>query len=198
MALLSRGNAPAAANASMPRSMKAPSASWSRGFRPTRSWDMSRPAAARACRRARPNNLYPTADDSYIHITAMGEAVFRRLAGAMGQPGLADDPRFRDAVSRSDHHDDLDELIGEWTSSCTLAALEATLAQGQRASNPHLHDRRHLRRSALPGATGHRRGTGRRPGPRRDGRRGAAAVTNAGCGDTQRAPHRPGHAPVLR
>lgn len=75
-----------------------------------------------------PNNLYPTADDSYIHITAMGEPVFRRLVATMGQPSLAEDPRFRDAVSRSVHHAELDEAIGEWTSGCTLAALEATLA----------------------------------------------------------------------
>ncbi|MBK6983215.1 MAG: CoA transferase [Betaproteobacteria bacterium] len=40
-----------------------------------------------------PNNLYPTGDDSYIHITAMGDAVFRRLTVAMVQPELADDPR---------------------------------------------------------------------------------------------------------
>ncbi len=76
-----------------------------------------------------PNNLYPTADDSYIHITAMGEAVFRRLVAAMGQPALADDPRFRNAVSRSEHHAELDEQIGEWTSGCALSSLEATLAE---------------------------------------------------------------------
>ena len=31
-----------------------------------------------------PNNLYPTTDGSYIHITAANEGTFRRLAGAMG------------------------------------------------------------------------------------------------------------------
>ena len=76
-----------------------------------------------------PNNLYPTGDDSYIHITAMGDAVFRRLAVAMEQPGLADDPRFKDAVSRSQHDDELDELIGHWTLAHPLAKLESALAQ---------------------------------------------------------------------
>ena len=76
-----------------------------------------------------PNNLYPTGDDSYIHITAMGDAIFRRLALAMAQPALADDPRFKDAVSRSQHDDELDELIGRWTSAHPLATLEAALAQ---------------------------------------------------------------------
>ncbi|MBE0549939.1 MAG: CoA transferase [Rubrivivax sp.] len=76
-----------------------------------------------------PNNLYPTADDSYIHITAMGDAVFRRLAVAMDQPALVDDPRFKDAVSRSKHDDELDELIGQWTSAHPLVVLEAALAR---------------------------------------------------------------------
>lgn len=76
-----------------------------------------------------PNNLYPTGDASYIHITAMGDAVFRRLAVAMARPELAEDPRFKDAVSRSQNDDELDELIGEWTSAHTLATLEATLAK---------------------------------------------------------------------
>src|SRR6185436_1367307 len=41
-----------------------------------------------------PNNLYVSRDRQFIHITAMGEAVFRRLCACMGQPGLADDARF--------------------------------------------------------------------------------------------------------
>jgi len=76
-----------------------------------------------------PNNLYPTGDHSYIHIAAMGDAVFRRLVAAMGQPEFGDDPRFRDAVSRSEHHEEIDELIGQWTSERTLTQLEATLSR---------------------------------------------------------------------
>lgn len=76
-----------------------------------------------------PNNLYPTGDDSYVHITAMGDAVFRRLAVAMGEPGLAEDPRFRDARSRSEHDAEVDERIGRWTSKQPLAELERVLAE---------------------------------------------------------------------
>ena len=76
-----------------------------------------------------PNNLYPTGDHSYIHITAMGDAVFRRLVAAMGQPSLVDDPRFRDARARSLHHAEIDERIGEWTSAHPLPLLERTLAE---------------------------------------------------------------------
>lgn len=76
-----------------------------------------------------PNNLYATGDGSFIHITAMGEAVFRRLCEAMGQPALADDPRFTPATARSHNHQDLDDLIGAWTASLPLAELEATLGR---------------------------------------------------------------------
>lgn len=75
-----------------------------------------------------PNNLYPTADAQFIHVTAMGDAVFRRLVvEAMGEPGLASDARFAKAVDRSAHADELDDLIARWTSSRPLAEVERTL-----------------------------------------------------------------------
>ncbi|MEO8204303.1 MAG: CoA transferase [Betaproteobacteria bacterium] len=76
-----------------------------------------------------PNNLYPTADHQFIHITAMGEAVFRRLVVTMGQPGLADDARFSNAIARSENFAELDDLIAAWTLKHPLAELEASLAQ---------------------------------------------------------------------
>jgi crotonobetainyl-CoA:carnitine CoA-transferase CaiB-like acyl-CoA transferase len=74
-----------------------------------------------------PNNLYPTADGSYIHITAMADNLFRRLAAAMGQPELAKDERFADHASRNSNHAALDEIIAGWTSTHPLAEIEAIL-----------------------------------------------------------------------
>ena len=74
-----------------------------------------------------PNNLYPTGDASFIHVTAMGDTVFRRLAEAMGQPGLAEDPRFATARARSENHEAIDDLIARWTASRPLAELEQVL-----------------------------------------------------------------------
>jgi crotonobetainyl-CoA:carnitine CoA-transferase CaiB-like acyl-CoA transferase len=74
-----------------------------------------------------PNNLYATGDGTFIHITAMGEAVFRRLCEAMGQPQIADDPRFTPATARSANHEDLDDLIGAWTATKDLVELEGIL-----------------------------------------------------------------------
>jgi crotonobetainyl-CoA:carnitine CoA-transferase CaiB-like acyl-CoA transferase len=78
-----------------------------------------------------PNNLYATGDGSFIHITAMGEAVFRRLCEAMGQPQLADDARFTPATARSQNHEDLDDLIGAWAATRDLAELERILGEAQ-------------------------------------------------------------------
>jgi len=74
-----------------------------------------------------PNNLYATGDGQFIHITAMGDAVFRRLATAMDRPDLATDPRFDTATRRSMNHEAIDAAIGAWTAQEPLAALEATL-----------------------------------------------------------------------
>jgi len=74
-----------------------------------------------------PNNLYTTQDDRYIHITAMAQSIFRRLAIAMGQPNLIDDERFATPVLRSRNEDDLDEIISNWTKQHSLAELENIL-----------------------------------------------------------------------
>lgn len=74
-----------------------------------------------------PNNLYPTADDDFIHITAPSNTVFGRLAGAMGRPDIATDHRFANPVDRSTHHADLDGVIAAWTRQHDLADLERVL-----------------------------------------------------------------------
>ncbi|RLP78542.1 CoA transferase [Xanthobacter tagetidis] len=74
-----------------------------------------------------PNNLYPTADDSFVHITAMGDAVFARLCAAMGRADLSTDPRFAKAKQRVGNVDALDAIIAEWTVRLPRAELEALL-----------------------------------------------------------------------
>lgn len=71
-----------------------------------------------------PNNLYPTADDSFIHITAMGDAVFARLCAAMGRADLASDPRFAKAKDRVGNVEEIDAILAEWTATLPLATLE--------------------------------------------------------------------------
>ena len=74
-----------------------------------------------------PNNLYSSAEGEFIHITAMGNAVFARLCEAMGQPELVRDPRFAAATDRGAHVDEIDDIIGRWTSSQSLEEVERKL-----------------------------------------------------------------------
>jgi crotonobetainyl-CoA:carnitine CoA-transferase CaiB-like acyl-CoA transferase len=74
-----------------------------------------------------PNNLYVSRDKQFIHVTAMGEAVFKRLAQCMGAPELAADPRFATAVDRSANHEEIDDLIGQWAARHDLVELERML-----------------------------------------------------------------------
>ena len=76
-----------------------------------------------------PNNLYPTADAQFIHITAPNQANFKRLAACMGQPGLVDDERFATPTARSAHEDEIDAVIAEWTGERALSALEEMLQE---------------------------------------------------------------------
>jgi crotonobetainyl-CoA:carnitine CoA-transferase CaiB-like acyl-CoA transferase len=69
---------------------------------------------------AAPTNMYPTADDRWLAIGANGDGIFKRFTAAIGQPELADDPRFSSNQSRRAHVDALDALIAEWTRGRTL------------------------------------------------------------------------------
>lgn len=70
-----------------------------------------------------PSNVYPCADGEYL-IGANQDAVFARLCDAMGRPELATDARYATHLARGEHQSELDALIGEWTATLTVQALE--------------------------------------------------------------------------
>lgn len=74
-----------------------------------------------------PNSLYPTRDGKYIHIAALADQVYRRLAKAMGKPELGTDSRFADQATRAFNVDGVDEIVAAWTSSLDLEDIEARL-----------------------------------------------------------------------
>jgi len=78
-----------------------------------------------------PNNLYLTRDGQYLHITAASDAVFKRVARALGEPALADDARFATALTRARNEDALDAIIGAWTTQHDCAVLEQRLHQAE-------------------------------------------------------------------
>lgn len=99
-----------------------------------------------------PNNLYQTKDGGYVHITAMGDSVFARLAQTMGRPQLADDPRYATQQARSEREAELDDIIQQWASGFDAVELDQRLQQdGVPAAriydmanvfdDPHFHER---------------------------------------------------------
>ena len=73
-----------------------------------------------------PSNVYPCRDGEYM-IAANQDTVFKRLCTAMGRPELGEDPRFADHVSRGARQDELDALIGAWTSLHTVVEVETVM-----------------------------------------------------------------------
>jgi formyl-CoA transferase len=72
-----------------------------------------------------PSNVYRTRD-GLVLIAANQDTVFARLAQAMGQPGLAADPRYASHGSRGANQQELDALVERWTQ--TLSTSEALAA----------------------------------------------------------------------
>jgi formyl-CoA transferase len=72
-----------------------------------------------------PSNVYRTSDGMVL-IAANQDTVFSRLAEAMGQPGLAADPRYSTHGARGQHQAELDALVEQWTGTLTTReVLEA-------------------------------------------------------------------------
>ena len=73
-----------------------------------------------------PSNVYRCKDGNYL-IGANQDAVWARLAEAMGQPELAQDPCYIDHVARGKNQTELDERIEEWTAGLTVAEVESLM-----------------------------------------------------------------------
>jgi crotonobetainyl-CoA:carnitine CoA-transferase CaiB-like acyl-CoA transferase len=61
-----------------------------------------------------PRNVYRTADDRWIAISASSNRTWERLAIAIGRPELANDERFASSSSRVRNTDDLDAILSAW------------------------------------------------------------------------------------
>ena len=75
-----------------------------------------------------PSNVYPCKDGEYL-IGANQDAVFVRLCGAMVRPELARDPRYATHLARSACMEELDSEIAAWTSTLSVAELEALMIE---------------------------------------------------------------------
>ena len=77
---------------------------------------------------AAPSDLFRTRD-GWIIAYAIGNPMFGRWAGLMGEERWLSDPRFKDDEARGDHGEIISKRMSEWTAERTtaeaLAALEA-------------------------------------------------------------------------
>ena len=74
-----------------------------------------------------PSNTYGCKDRAFVVIGANGDAIFRRLCGAMDRADLASDPGLKDNAGRSARADELDAAISAFTSRFTLDEVLARL-----------------------------------------------------------------------
>jgi succinyl-CoA--D-citramalate CoA-transferase len=74
-----------------------------------------------------PSNIYPTRDGGWFAIGANADAIFKRLATAMGQPDLADNPRYATHKARGENQAELDDLIAAWTVAFSADELQGLM-----------------------------------------------------------------------
>jgi formyl-CoA transferase len=75
-----------------------------------------------------PSNVYRCSDGEYM-IGANKDEIFRRLAKAMGQPELADDPRYATHIARGRNQIELDELINRWTATLPVDEVDRLMTE---------------------------------------------------------------------
>jgi crotonobetainyl-CoA:carnitine CoA-transferase CaiB-like acyl-CoA transferase len=109
-----------------------------------------------------PYNVYPAAD-GHVAIICVAEGHWGRLATAMGRPELGDDERYRTNNERVRRMQEVDDLVGAWTSTCTRAQVASALAEvrvpcapvrgvGELLEDRHQHERGALTRLQHPDA----------------------------------------------
>jgi formyl-CoA transferase len=67
-----------------------------------------------------PSNTYPCNDGKYVVIGANADSIFKRMMRAISRPDLADDPSLATNDGRVKRTEELDRVIGEWTSLHSL------------------------------------------------------------------------------
>ena len=112
-----------------------------------------------------PRNAYPTSDGEWVAITAGTDDLVRRLFAAIGEPGLIDDPRFRDNTARVAHVDALDDVVGKWIAARTrdevvdalnAAGVSAAAVDGLRRVLDNAHFRARASLVEVAGEAGER------------------------------------------
>lgn len=82
------------------------------------------PLGNRDVQHAAPQGVYPClGEDRWIALTVSSDEQWQRLCALMGRKDLAGDERFRTTPGRWSRHDELDEILADWTADHDARAL---------------------------------------------------------------------------
>ncbi|MGY9057363.1 MAG: CaiB/BaiF CoA transferase family protein [Alphaproteobacteria bacterium] len=74
-----------------------------------------------------PAGTFETKDGRYVQIAAGGDGVWARLAKAMGQAELAEDPRYKTIAERMKRADEMEGMLADWVATLDFAEIEPLL-----------------------------------------------------------------------
>jgi crotonobetainyl-CoA:carnitine CoA-transferase CaiB-like acyl-CoA transferase len=84
-----------------------------------------------------PHGVYPAkGEDSWLSIAVKTDAEWQALAGVMGAPELARDPRFATAAGRVARRGELDRIVGDWSAMHLAEDAAETLQAAGVAAHP--------------------------------------------------------------
>ncbi len=79
-----------------------------------------------------PHGVYPArGQDRWIAIAVENDRQWQALCRVIGRPELADDARYADRAARLARHDELDELLADWTRQHDMLEAETRLQADQ-------------------------------------------------------------------
>lgn len=78
-----------------------------------------------------PVDQFLTRDGQYLCVVAGGDELFRRLARAIGQPQLCEDPRFSSVEARVANAGELHDLVAQWVHRHDAEEAERVLLANQ-------------------------------------------------------------------
>jgi len=104
------------------------------------------------CDYAAPHGAYPCqGEDRWCVIAVFNDEEWKNLCRVMGEPDWANDPKFSTLLGRKRNEEELDRLLGEWTSNLTAeevmtklqsAGVEAAVVKNPQEmyEDPHLKE----------------------------------------------------------
>lgn len=99
---------------------------------------IERPPSGNRAFSSGPTDVFRT-DDGWIMTQIVGDAIFRRWTVMVGQPELADDPRFASDIHRGDHGAILSDIMQRWCNGQSRESVLSAMAAARLPAAPVLN-----------------------------------------------------------